>query len=129
MIKEIRIQNFRALEDVTLKDLGRINLIGGKNGSGKTSVLEALWMFASPTYPDAAVRLAGFRQIFGLNSSNVFLDIFSGFDDDKIIEFEAKVGSSSATRKLRITLRQRRGLTDVPSNGFEFNRCRINARA
>jgi ABC-type Na+ transport system ATPase subunit NatA len=39
---------FRGLRDLTLDHLGRINLLVGKNNSGKTSVLEVLAIFAQP---------------------------------------------------------------------------------
>jgi AAA15 family ATPase/GTPase len=42
MIKQLSIQNFRGIESVEFKDLGRVNLIIGGNNTGKTSVLEAL---------------------------------------------------------------------------------------
>lgn len=41
-IHSLSIENFRSLSSLTLPDLGRINLLVGKNNSGKTSVLEAL---------------------------------------------------------------------------------------
>ncbi|TAK45220.1 MAG: DUF2813 domain-containing protein, partial [Saprospiraceae bacterium] len=41
MIKTIRIQNFRSLQDVTL-DLQEVNLLIGPNNSGKSNLLKAL---------------------------------------------------------------------------------------
>ncbi len=41
MLTRLHIQNFRAIEDLTL-DLGAKNLLMGRNGSGKTSVFDAL---------------------------------------------------------------------------------------
>lgn len=41
MIKTIRIQNFRSLQDVTL-DLQDVNLLIGPNNSGKTNLMKAL---------------------------------------------------------------------------------------
>lgn len=45
MINKIKIQNFKSIVDLTI-DLGRINVIVGPNGSGKTNILEAI-TFAS----------------------------------------------------------------------------------
>ena len=42
MYESIRIQNFRGLKDLTIENLGRVNLLVGANNVGKTSVLEAL---------------------------------------------------------------------------------------
>ena len=45
MINKIRIRNFKSIVDLTL-DLGRVNVIIGANGCGKTNILEAI-TFAS----------------------------------------------------------------------------------
>lgn len=46
MLKSLTIKNFRSLEDLQIEKLGRVNLIVGKNNSGKSSVLEALRIYA-----------------------------------------------------------------------------------
>ncbi len=54
MIKQLRIQNFKSLWDVTL-DLQRVNLLIGPNNCGKTNVLKALKFFSDflvDKYPD-----------------------------------------------------------------------------
>ena len=43
MIEQIRIQNFKSIEDLTL-NLGRINIFIGENGCGKSNILEAICM-------------------------------------------------------------------------------------
>lgn len=45
-LSSLKIKNFRALEDFEVKQLGVVNLIVGSNNSGKTSVLEALRIYA-----------------------------------------------------------------------------------
>lgn len=47
MLKSLEIRNFRALEDFKVNQLGRVNLIVGKNNSGKSSILEALRIHAA----------------------------------------------------------------------------------
>ena len=42
MLEDIRIQNFRCFENFKAEGFERINLIGGKNNSGKTFLLEAI---------------------------------------------------------------------------------------
>lgn len=46
MLKSLEIRNFRSLESFQVAKLGRVNLIVGKNNSGKSSVLEALRIYA-----------------------------------------------------------------------------------
>lgn len=42
MLKALSIQNFRQFRDLKIEPLKRMNLIAGKNSSGKTAILEAL---------------------------------------------------------------------------------------
>ena len=42
MIKDIEISNFRCFEHTKIEGFERVNLIGGKNNSGKPVLLEAL---------------------------------------------------------------------------------------
>jgi len=42
MLSDLHITNFRGFEELRLENLGRVNLIVGKNNTGKTSLLEAL---------------------------------------------------------------------------------------
>lgn len=46
MLDSLIIKNFRSLADFEVAKLGRVNLIVGKNNSGKSSVLEALRIYA-----------------------------------------------------------------------------------
>ena len=46
MFESLRIRNYRVFSDLEIGDLSRINLIGGKNNSGKTSLLEAIFLLA-----------------------------------------------------------------------------------
>ncbi|GKX45198.1 hypothetical protein SOASR015_42320 [Pectobacterium carotovorum subsp. carotovorum] len=47
MIKSLYISNFKCLKEVKIPHLGNLNLIVGKNNSGKSSILEALMIYAS----------------------------------------------------------------------------------
>jgi AAA15 family ATPase/GTPase len=47
MIENISIENFRCFDKTEIKGFERINLITGKNNSGKTCLLEALYFVLS----------------------------------------------------------------------------------
>jgi predicted ATPase len=51
MIKDVEISNFRGFADLRLHGLGRVNLIVGRNNTGKTSLLEALQLLSDPGNP------------------------------------------------------------------------------
>lgn len=52
MLDNLRIKNFRMLEDFEVPKLGRVNLIVGKNNCGKSTLLEALRVYAGRAHPN-----------------------------------------------------------------------------
>jgi AAA15 family ATPase/GTPase len=60
MLQNIKIQNFRCFETFYAEGFERINLIGGKNNSGKTCLLEAL---ACLTHKFAQSSIAKLRDV------------------------------------------------------------------
>ena len=51
MFQRISIRNYRGFNDVTVDNLGRINLVAGKNNAGKTALLEAIWLLCGAANP------------------------------------------------------------------------------
>ncbi len=47
MLDSLHIQNYRLFKDLKIEKLGQVNLIAGKNNSGKTALLEALRILGS----------------------------------------------------------------------------------
>lgn len=45
VLNSLEIKNFRAFQHLTIEKLGRVNLITGKNNGGKSSLLEAIWLY------------------------------------------------------------------------------------
>ncbi len=62
MIKSFEINNFRCFHSTKAKGLSRINLFGGKNNAGKTSLLEALLLMGGPSN-QSIIQLINFRGI------------------------------------------------------------------
>ncbi|MBP0014758.1 MAG: AAA family ATPase [Roseofilum sp. SBFL] len=58
----VTIHQFRGLQDLELKDLGQINLLVGMNNCGKTSVLEALLLYANPLDIKTWLTLSRLRE-------------------------------------------------------------------
>ncbi|MES2261490.1 MAG: AAA family ATPase [Pseudomonadota bacterium] len=87
MLKSLKIKNFRSLEDFEVGKLGRVNLIVGKNNSGKSSVLEALRIFAGNAQLDLLETIAdehdekyriGESERGDADTAYPFEDFFSG---------------------------------------------------
>lgn len=45
ILDSLEVQGFRAFQHLRIEHLGRVNLIVGKNNVGKTSLLEAIWIY------------------------------------------------------------------------------------
>ena len=61
-LPDLRIVGFRAFKELEIKRLGRVNLLTGKNNSGKSSVLEALRLYASAGSKNVVLELADARD-------------------------------------------------------------------
>jgi predicted ATPase len=60
MIRSAEIRNFRGFRDLKLSGFRRINIVVGDNSSGKTALLEALFL-ASGASPQVAAKLRAWR--------------------------------------------------------------------
>ena len=74
MLRELKISNYRVFESLTMEDLGRVNLIVGKNGSGKTSVLEAAALLATEGSPSMLYRILEQRGEVVVHERREFCD-------------------------------------------------------
>ena len=63
MLKRLQIRNFRGFNALEIDQLSGINLIAGKNNSGKTSLLEALFLLSSAGNAQIAVNTNVIRGI------------------------------------------------------------------
>lgn len=63
MITSASIENFKGFKHLDLPDISRITLLGGRNNVGKTSVLEALFLFFNRMEPGMLLRHLSWRGI------------------------------------------------------------------
>ena len=61
-IPNFSIKGFRGVKDLSLPELGRVNLITGKNNTGKSSVLEALRIFTQNAAPSTIYNILQYRE-------------------------------------------------------------------
>ena len=116
MLTELTVTNFRNLKDVSLENLGRITLIAGKNGAGKTALLEALWLLSGPDVPELGMRLNVFRGLPITGPDTIFRDLFRNFDIGQDITVSARGDWGSRPRELEISLQDRKQLPAIPAN-------------
>lgn len=55
------IENFRGFKEIELSELKPITLISGKNNTGKSSILEGIFLFLDHISPDCFSKINYFR--------------------------------------------------------------------
>lgn len=63
MITRFKVSGFKGLKPLELPKLTRVSLLGGRNNVGKTSVLEALFMFFDRLNPQMILRQYAWRGV------------------------------------------------------------------
>lgn len=87
MITKAEINGFRGVRNLTLDDLGVVNIFVGRNGAGKTSVLEALAVAANAGLPEFLSQLGRWREMppLRLGSDEALRSIFPDFDTSQSV--------------------------------------------
>jgi predicted ATP-dependent endonuclease of OLD family len=75
MLKSLKIENFRCFPSFELNKLGRINLLVGKNNSGKTTVLEAIQLLYCQNDLKVFWEIMKERKEFLPDEKNTQLDV------------------------------------------------------
>ncbi len=94
MIKAINIKNFKGFEHLSISDLSRIVLIGGRNNIGKSSLLEAVFLFYDRDNPTSFFRHLGWRgiELTSTDAATLLGPAFYGFQMDRQISIAIQEG-------------------------------------
>ena len=99
MLRSLKIENFRCFQNFELQQLGRINLLVGKNNSGKTSILEAIHLLTDKTNLESLTEIMLNRGEYILSNEHAReLDIRHLFYNHQI-----DIGSSFSISSSNIT--------------------------
>lgn len=101
MIKSLKIQNFRCFPELSVTGLAPITLFGGKNNSGKSAILEAIFLNFRHRYPNVFFALAAGRNGNGnlqAMPERIWNPLF--FDFDKTDECSLSVMQDNNTKSI-----------------------------
>lgn len=135
LLKELTIENFRGFDKIELKEFSKINIVLGKNNSGKTSILEAIFLLAgmsNPILPDTINRFRGIASINASNLKYLFHNIsfvnnptFTAILDDsseRTLELSPLYKGSSEKEKVELDGTSSSAMTTYsPINGLDLN--------
>jgi hypothetical protein len=102
MYTSFSIENFRLFDKLRVEPLARVNLIAGQNNSGKTALLEAIWMLNHPATPRQALRISGWRDSVDYSRGSFYADLFYRFDPDLTICLQGAEKQISDPKVLKI---------------------------
>jgi len=107
MINSLNIKNYRNLKELRINSLGRVNLITGKNNTGKSTILEAIALFASKgdlalIFQFLSERGENFKQTENnKNSTDINIRTLSSLFTNRVISFDSEdaiiIGSNENT--------------------------------
>lgn len=112
MIKDLKIENFKGFKSFEISDFKQVNLITGKNNSGKSSLLEAINILYKPTdaYYINSVQNDNFEK-------SSCISFFYKLNDINSIKISANKGEQS----LIITLTTINDIKQEPRFIFDYN--------
>lgn len=146
MIDQIKIENFKCFKHLKIKDCKRVNVLVGDNGSGKTALLEAIFLALGGT-SNLPIR---YRQQRGMDTPHMrgsparltealFGDLFYRLDmstpisvdlsgtgeEARSLKISHNLDSTTSTTPLKFTWkdsagRERTAIPEISANKFDF---------
>lgn len=108
MFKSVSIQNFRGIRRLDIKDLNTINVFVGDNATGKTAVLDAIYILINPNNPELPLKTNDWRNIMPFTSS-FWRSLFYDFDFNNEIQLIAETTKD----KREVSIKAKRSISDV----------------
>lgn len=110
MIEQINIKNFRCFKELEVADLRRVNLLVGPNASGKSALMESIFITSSAYAANAAIQLRAIRRmgnqllapVDAQSYHGIWDDLFYGFNPEKKISIKISGLPNSDSRSLSV---------------------------
>ena len=127
LLQAVRMRKFRGFNDLKIENMARINLVTGRNNSGKTSLLEALFLLAGAGNPHLTLNVnvaRGMNLAQGnpesINPESIhetfWKPMFFAFDTSQYVQIEGS-HSSYGRLTLHVTL-ERQNVLQLPLNNL-----------
>jgi AAA15 family ATPase/GTPase len=102
MYKKILIKGLRGINNVQIDDIKQVNLLVGKNNSGKTTILEGLFLLINPGNPELPMKINNFRD-YTLLEENFWRTIFNKLNTNSKVQIYAEFRNPEEIRDLTIS--------------------------
>ena len=117
MLEKLKIQNFRGFRDLDVDRLGRINIFAGRNNTGKSTLLEAIFLLGGAGDPKMALNSHIVRMKPGATPpkpvwATLWTPLFSELDTDAAITLS---GRTSSEGDMQLTMALKRSVSTKAS--------------
>ena len=103
MFSEISVENFRAFKKISLSDFKKVNLFVGNNNSGKTSLLEALFLSINPVNSSLSAKINDFRRLNIVGESDSWNTLFHMLNVSEKVSITTTLKVPNEKRIIEIT--------------------------
>jgi AAA15 family ATPase/GTPase len=90
MIDQVNLINFRCFQKLEVANLKRMNLLVGKNSSGKSAFLEAIFLSSSSAAANASFQLRGIRRMGSQLINPIDAQSYYGLWEDLIFRLQPR---------------------------------------
>jgi predicted ATPase len=120
-IEQIRLKNFKAFQDVTLKDLQLFTVLVGANGSGKSTLFDVFGFLRDclkDNVRSALARRGGFREVVTRGHLDELIEI------ELKIRMPLKIGDKSSERTVtyHVEIGSKKGEVSVAKEQLRYTR-------
>ena len=103
MLLSLSVDNFRGFQKFVSPQFSQFNILAGCNNSGKSSLLEAIFLMSGMTMSDMPERIADAR-LMQVEKAEELYHLFYGKDINRTLKISG-VFSDSVEREIRLTLK------------------------
>ena len=90
MLSNLKIENFRGIQELSIKDMRRLVLLSGNNNVGKSSVLEAVFFMMDHLSTESFNHMNGFRGLnVPTNGVSLWEPLFYQMNPNNVIKIQA----------------------------------------
>lgn len=102
LISGLSLKGFKGFSDFEISQLSRITLLGGRNNVGKTTILEALFMFFDRLNAQMILRQFGMRGVgvIPFDPQSMWAPVFFDYNLDKEVEISIIIDGKKETLRL-----------------------------
>ena len=90
MINDVSIENFKTLKSIELTNLKRITLVSGRNNIGKSTFLEAIFLYMDHSAGESFGKLNGLRGGYNNSAESLWGSLFYQMETNNAIQISIK---------------------------------------